>query len=393
MADPDKPKSRRPWGSGQEYTTARGQHVVKRRAPDGRLVTGTSLQSMAQARKRWKTNAKAPAPLGSSTSAETVGEYLARWLGDTAVGRIGPRTYRTYSMLIRDWIVPALGHIPIDELHADDVEGMVNGILDAGRSEQWAKHSHTVLRSALTDALRRGTVTRNVASQVSSVRVPRKPVTRLSAAQVNRFLDDHTDHPQYPIWLLAFTTGMRQGEILGLYWSNVDLERGTVTIAQTLVPVQPAPRADGRRGTRTRWLEVEPKTDQSRRTLRLIPAVVDALRDHLRRATSVKLVFARADGRGPLSPEHVTRTFKAMLAESGLPVVTFHAIRHTAAALMLDDSGGDLRLVSQVLGHSNIATTVDRYGGIAMQAMDRAADAMQRSIGTRKGGRRAGNGA
>ena len=87
-------------------------------------------------------------------------------------------------------------------------------------------------------------------------------------------------------------------------------------------------------------------------------------------------MFARADGRGPVSPEHVTRTFKAMLAASGLPVVPFHAARHSAAAMMLDDSGGDLRMVSQQLGHANLGTTVDRYGGIAVQAMDRAAEAM-----------------
>jgi integrase len=163
---------------------------------------------------------------------------------------------------------------------------------------------------------------------------------------------------------------MRRGELLGLRWSAVNLQRGTLTINATLRQVGPRHFA---------W--DEPKTERSRRTLPLPAIALEALGEQKARATSATVVFARADGR-PLPPAEVTREFQQLLADAGIRRVTFHALRHTAAAIMLDRSGGDLRQVSVMLGHSTIATTVDIYGGMAEAAKEKAVAAMDEAFGT-----------
>lgn len=386
---------RRTWGSGAEFwSEPKSRWIVRRRdAHDGRTyeATGTTLPA---ARSKWKVNAKARhnEPAASSTSEPLLlAAYLERWLADRLrTNHIGPRTHRTYEMLIRLWIAPIVGAVPLDELTSAHVKAVAANALDAGKSSQWAKHTHTVIRSALTDAHRDGLVERNVASNVPSVRVSRRDVIRLTTDQVNQFFDDHADHPMYALFVVALTTGLRQGELLGLFWSDIDWKEGTVSVSRTLMPL-PGRKAPGKvRARRTQWEELDTKTDASRRTLDLPGFAVDALRAHLRKATSVKLVFARKDGRGPLSPEHVTRTWKALLAQSGLPIVPFHASRHTAIAEALDMSGGDLRAARDMAGHSRLATTTDTYGGLARRATKRIADGMDERFGQRKSGNKSG---
>lgn len=373
--------TRRPWGSGSEFRRAGGQWVVRLHRLDGATVTGTSRKSLAEARARARSKL-APTSPATSSDREMVGDYLGRWLGDTAPHRLAPRTLALYRAVVEDWLIPNLGTIPLDRLHPDDVEGMVNAVLAAPRSPQWAKHCHTVLRSALKDAVRRGTIPTNPAALIEPVKVPRKDVVRLTGADVRRLLATNPEHPHRAIWVLALTTGMRRGEVLSLRWGDVDLERGTVAVAGTVLPVKPAERKDGKRGKRTAWDFVEPKTKTSARTLWLSQAAIKELRAHRQAFPPVRapwFVFRRSDG-APLAPDWVLRRWHEAIVAIGLPRLPFHVSRHTAAALMLDDSGGDLHLVKSALGHGNIGTTSDRYGGIAVRAMKRAAEGMDRML-------------
>lgn len=357
----DRPRG---WGEGQEYTTASGQHIVLGRRPDGSVVRATSTHSMREAKARLRAKLAAPPPDTSSpTSGESVARYLERWRHEVGRHRLRPRTLERYEDA-HNLAVPLIGRIPLAELTPDDVQRVMNAVLASGRSPQSAKHVHTALRSALRDAVKRSLVDRNVAALVDPVHVPVKPVQRLDAAQVSAFLAATRGHPHHAIWVLALTTGMRRGEILSLRWSDVDLARRRLTIAGTL-----------RRVSRNRWDFDEPKTDQARRTLRLSQLALDALTAQRARATSAVFVFARANGR-PMEPSWVTRTFQNELKAQGLPVLPFHTTRHTAVGMLLDASGGNLHLVKSAVGHSSITTTLDRYGGIAEQAMGDAVDAL-----------------
>lgn len=361
-------KPRRAWGTGSQYTTAAGQHVALARRPDGTVVRGTSLHSMAEARRRLKAKLALPPSGTPSATRETVAEYLVRWRRDIARHRVRPRTLERYGYA-HALALPLIGDVLLDELTPDDVQDVMNAVLASGRAPQTAKHVHTALRSALRDAEKRGLVARNVAALVDAVRVPVRPVQRLTAAEVRTFLAATTAHPHHAIWVLALTTGMRRGEILSLRWSDIDLPAARLTIAGTL-----------RRVDRSTWDFEEPKTDRARRTLSLSKLATEALATHRAKASSAVLVFTRANGK-PMEPSWVSRSFTDALVAAKLPKVPFHAMRHTAASLMLDSSGGDLRLVMSALGHSTISTTVDRYGGIAEQAMRSAADAMDDVLG------------
>lgn len=377
-------KPRRPWGSGAEYTTARGQHVVRDRLPDGTLVRGTSMRSMAEARAKVRRKLRdGTSSSTTSPTSSTVAEYLARWFDETAIHRLAPRTMALYRFLARRWIVPKVGAIELLDLRPGDVEAVMLSVIAAGGAPQTARHTHTVMRSALRDAERRGQVPVNVAARVQPVKVPRRPILRLTAAQVRGFLAANATHDHYAIWVLAFTTGMRRGEILSLRWADVDERLGTVTVAGTLYPVKPEARLGRKRGRRTQWRFLEPKTPASARRLWLSQLALDALAAHKRERPPVRppfFVFRTSRGM-PLDADAVARSFDRALKAAGLPDIRFHDTRHTAIAMMLDDSQGDLRLAQQAAGHGSITTTVDRYGGIAVRAMKRAAAAMDEALG------------
>jgi len=378
------PMSRTSYGQGSIYQRSRDGRWIGR-LPDGRGGHRyVNRATEAEARKALRELRKELEPARSSTSrrgGERVDAYLARWLADAAASKVRPRTWEGYEQLVDQHIGPAVGRYRLADLEAPDVQRMVNGMLRAGYAPQTAKHALKVLKVALGQAERWGLVDRNVARLVEAPRIARREVRRLTADEARAFLAATKDDPHWPIWVLALTTGMRQGEILSLRPQDVDTKRGTVTVASTL-----------RRVSLHVWERDEPKTAQSRRTLPLAALAVEALRLAKARATSTKLVFARPDGR-PLERSWVTRRFQAALEAQGLvtkgqPAFPFHALRHTAAALLLEASGGDLRQVSSYLGHSTITTTVDLYGGLAEQSRKRAADAMDGIFGrTSEGGK------
>ena len=187
-----------------------------------------------------------------------------------------------------------------------------------------------------------------------------------------------------PLFAVAATTGLRQGELLGLSWSDVELDgtQPTLTVRRSLA------RAEGR----NKYMLAEPKTAKSRRTIELGSTAARALHRQKARQAADKLafgpdlwqdvdslVFTDEVGR-PLRPWAVTKTFAAALKRLGLPHVRFHDLRHGAASLMLSQ-GVPLKLVSEQLGHSSIAITSDVYAHLDRESKRAAADALERAIG------------
>ena len=174
---------------------------------------------------------------------------------------------------------------------------------------------------------------------------------------------------QEALYKLAIATGMRQGEILGLTWPDVDLDKGTLSVRRSLKYYDGAYHLD------------DVKTDRSRRTLTLAPPLVAALREHRRKQivrSSWRLVFVTRSGR-PLNGTNVTHTLQRHLAEAGLPRIRFHDLRHGAATYLLE-AGVPLKEVSDLLGHQQISTTADIYAHTLPEtrraAMDKLAEAV-----------------
>ncbi|HZU18871.1 MAG TPA: site-specific integrase [Candidatus Dormibacteraeota bacterium] len=313
----------------------------------------------------------------------TLAEYGQRWLSQC---RVRPRTLHRYGELL-EHALPSLGHLQLTRLEPHHVGNLLSRLRDDGLSARTCNHVRAVLRNLLSEAKREGLVLRNVAELARPL--PLEGVregTTLSAEQVRNLLAAAEHHRDGPLWVLALATGARQSELIGLRWSDVDLERGRVTIARTL---QRAPRP--LREEHGEWLEQPTKTRRSRRTIPLASIAVEALHrqrrlqaeERLRAGSSWQdkwgdLVFREPDG-SPLRGTKATQRLQAQLARLGLPRIRFHDLRHSAATF-LALSGIPVATAMAVLGHSTSATTLNIYTHVAPELAREAAEALDRVL-------------
>jgi integrase len=280
---------------------------------------------------------------------------------------------------MRKHIVPALGHVPIASLRPDALERLYSAKLEAGLAPRTVHHIHTVLHTALAQAVRWGHAPRNVATEATPPQVPETEVRWLVADEVQRLLGATKDERLHGLWATAVYTGCRLGELLGLTWDAVDLTGGALHVRQVLVRVR-------------NWQPLfgEPKTKRSRRRVPLTPDAVAELKAHQARQDRERqaagsdyapynLVFATQIGT-PLSGTVIQVSFKRALARADLPRdIRVHDLRHTAATLMLAN-GVDLPTVAAILGHSRNSTTLDIYAHAIPNNLNRAVDVIQRAL-------------
>lgn len=302
----------------------------------------------------------------------TVAAYLEGWLATSVATRCRSSTASSYRQVVRRYIAPSIGRRSLAKLEPDDVRRMLVDLGARGDlSPTTIRYALTVLRIALGRAAKEGKVVRNVATLVDAPARSTPEIRPLSTAQVRTFLAATAGDRHAALYVTAIATGMRQGELLGLRWRDVDLEAGVIQIRHTL-------RLD------TREL-AEPKTDRSRRALRIGAGVTAALRGHRTRQLEERLasgrrwvdrdfVFASAIGT-PLDSRNVTHRFQDALERAGLPRQRFHDLRHVCATL-LREHGEDLDVVSRILGHASITTTANFYGHLTPAMLERSAARM-----------------
>jgi integrase len=241
-------------------------------------------------------------------------------------------------------------------------------------------HAHRVLHKALAQAAATEIITRNVAAIVAPPKVESTEIEILSAGQVADVLKRLEGMPIYPIVAVALATGMRRGEILALRWQDIDLEADRLRVEQSLEQT----KAGGLRFK-------SPKTRAGRRSIALPPQTVAVLRDHRRRQLELRLalgagklpadalVFARYDG-SPRSPRALSKEWSRLVSTRGLPLVTFHALRHSHASALIA-SGLDVLTISRRLGHGSPAITLGVYGHLFSNTDDKAAEAISAVLG------------
>ncbi len=305
---------------------------------------------------------------------QTLAQYLSHWL-EVTVPTIKPRTYRLYEMLLRVHVVPTLGSTALSRLGPQQVQAFYAGRLEVGLSSSSVRHIHNVLHRALDAALKLGLVQRNVTELIDPPRMRHHEMTVLSPAQVRTFLTTAKEDRFYALYVLALTTGMRQGELLALKWQEIDLDGARLNVRATLQPV----KGGG-------IVLAPPKTKQSRRSIALTSIAVEALRDHRRRQEIERaklgeawfdhgLVFPNTIGRPVEGINLLQRNFRPMLERAGLPRIRFHDLRHTAATLLLG-KGINPKIVSEMLGHATVAITLDIYSHVMPHMQEQAAAAM-----------------
>ncbi len=306
---------------------------------------------------------------------QKLGEYLDRWLADSVRGSVKAVTFESYSRLVRVHIVPALGRVKLKAISPAHLQGFYRTKLDAGLSPRTVQYIHAVLHRALKQALRWGLVARNVSEAVDPPRVRREEIRPLCPEQARMLLEAARDDRLEALYVLAIHCGLRQGELLGLKWEDVDLERGILQVRRTL----------------SNGVFTTPKTAKSRRSVKLTESALDALRKHLKRqlkeidrAGSLwqenGLIFATEAGT-PLNRHNLgSRSFKPLLERAGLHRSTrFHDLRHTCATLLLS-KGIHPKIVQELLGHSSVGITLDTYSHVLPGMGDGAADAMEDAL-------------
>lgn len=304
-----------------------------------------------------------------ATDKSTLGSYLVdRWLPiqETKVRR---STYDSYRRTIDLHVLPALGRCPLDKLTADDLDLLYATLRRSGRkgkggqstglAPKTVRNIHLMLNKALADAHRKGLVVRNVATLADppSVTAARpKQIKAWDAAQLNVFLAAMRSHRLYPAFHLSSHTGMRRGEILGLRWCDLDLCAERLSLRQALVSVA---------------YEVEisdVKTAAGRRTIDLDAGTVAVLKAWRTTRTDERggcppadtdLVFTKADGAW-VHPDIFSQVFDRKVERLDVPTISLHDLRHTHATLLLR-AGVPVKVVSERLGHANVAFTMGVY--------------------------------
>src|SRR5918997_1796954 len=356
-----------------------GQYLVHTaKGPKYRYLYGKTRAVVAE--KLTKAMADRDSGLILDAGKMTVGEYLDRWLSDSVKGTVRVSTYERHEEIVRLHIKPSLGRVGLKKLTPAHVRGLYSEKLDSGLAPATVRKIHSTLHKALSQAVSDGIVPRN-AAHVKAPRPAPEEIRPLSEDEARAFLDAARQSGERfeALYVLAITTGLRRGELLGLRWDDVDLELGTLRVGRALV------REGGRHKVG------ETKTRRGRRQINLTPWTVNARKAHRKRQFEERmrlaetyrdhsLVFSTSVGT-PVNPENlVNRSFKPLLEKAGLPKIRFHNLRHTCATLILGRCVHP-KLVQELLGHATIAMTLDTYSHYLPSMGDQAAGAMGNAFG------------
>lgn len=366
----------------RERTRPNGQRYVRWVA---QLSTGPRDDRTVVRRVR-RTKAEARAALdemlGPQQSSLPLGDYLLRWLDETAAPSVAPNTARGYRAVIAS--AAPIAPIPLAELTAEDVETWLNR-LTARRHGQ--EHVHpaspktrrnalAMLRRALDVAVRRDQLAHNVARLVEMPRVPRQSRDALTPAVAKDVLEAVKGDRYEAAYALALC-GLRSGEVLGLAWSDVDLEAGSVDVKWQIV-------GSGKRAQRAQL-----KTRASEAPVPIPPFVVARLSAHRRvqlaeraaagQPTEEGLVFLTERGYA-VSGSWLTKHFQQLLEAAGLPRLRFHDMRHGAATLLVE-AGAHPKVAQALLRHSSSRITMDVYSHTTAQQERAASDLLEEMLG------------
>lgn len=298
-------------------------------------------RKLERARHEWETTGSQP------ESSMTLEAWMRHWLDDIASRRVRATTIEhSYRSKVERYIIPTIGKHRLNRLKAQHVREMDAELTRRGLSGATRRQTHAILMRALTVAKREGLVVRNVADDVDRPKIDRPETQSLTLEEIAAILRAARDDPMESRWLAALVLGLRQGEALGLAWTSVDLDAGTLTVRRALA-----------RLPRQGLVMVEPKSRKSRRTVPLPPSLVASLRAH--EATRAGELVWHRDGK-PIDPRADWQAWTDLLGKAGVRHVPLHDARH-AAASVLAGLGVHQATTRDLLGHSSEALTMGVY--------------------------------
>ena len=310
----------------------------------------------------------------------TVGSWLEVWMENYAKIKLRPSTYKTSQGFLKNHIKPQIGGIPLADLTSLDLQRFYKHLLDGGRVDRieakkkpkglapkTVRNIHQMIGSAYNLAMEQKLVSKNPTQGCALPKVEHKEMKTLTADQLSAFFQEARDSGVYELYYLDLATGLRRGELLGLKWTDVDLDRGVLKIQRAIS------RQNGK------VVEAPLKTKNAYRTLPLSADAISVLKMQKCKVNSSEWVFPSPTG-GPMSPDSVLHMLQRVLKRAGLPRIRFHDLRHTFATLALEN-GMDVKTLSAMLGHVSAVTTLDIYTHITGDMQRAAAASIDRSIG------------
>jgi integrase len=293
---------------------------------------------------------------------QTVKQLVENWIENVHKRKIRESTYIEYRKLINKHIIPGLGHRKLQQLTIGHVDGFYTKKENERLSASTIRQIHAILHQALSYAVKNNLVARNVCDYVSLPRIKRHEGQPLTVEQAKELLAAAKGHRLEALFITAVLTGMREGELLALRWNDIHFEEKHLQVYRTV-------RSFPGRGL----VEGEPKTASSRRKIVLSPFLVDVLKQHRVHQLEARLqaaktwedhdlVFCNIYG-GFIYASTLHDTFGKLLRDAGLPHMRFHDLRHSAATLLLA-KGVHIKVVQELLGHSNIQITLNIYSHV-----------------------------
>jgi integrase len=370
--EPKKRRARRGRGEGSIFQRGDGLWVANVSA--GFNANGKRRRRAVYGKTKREVQDKLKA-LGASdcnvdAGSMTVGALLVRWL-ETKRTDTQPATHLRYKVIVVNHLTPRIGRLRLASIAPVNVEQLYREMERDGVSPRNRQLAGVVLSNALTYAVRLKLVPHNAAREIRKPRSQRKELRTWTAADAAAFLKATEFDRLHALYVLALATGMRQGELFALEWTDVDFEAGYLTVRRSLEDLGGTLRVK------------EPKTGKGRRVD--LPAfALDALHAHrkamLAEGHRTAVVFVDADGGYLRRPNVLRRSFGPAMAKAEVPTIRFHDLRHTAATLLLA-AGENVKVVSERLGHATTKITLDVYAHVLPTMQKSAADTMQKLLG------------
>ena len=291
----------------------------------------------------------------------TVSDYFKYWVEECCIPNQSPTTYESYQKNINLHINPIIGDIKLKDLLPLHLQTLYSNRLKFGLSKTTVLYLHRIIHSALEQAMKWQLIPRNIADNVEPPKRNKFVAQVLDSSQITELIKIAKETDIYIPIMIAISTGMRRGEILGLTWDNVDFNNNTIKIIKALY------------NTKNGLVFLEPKTIKSKRIINIPPTLCNILKEHKQKQEFLKnalqneykdnnLVCCIENG-SPFNPDSFTPKFRKLLDSSNLPKIRFHDLRHSHASLLLSQ-GVQPKFISERLGHSNINITMDLYSHI-----------------------------
>ena len=354
-----------------------GRYTAGRDPETGRAIYKNVLgKTQAEAKAKLKQAIEEAKGLDTAKVGRyTIGQWMDVWFEHYAKVKVCPSSHQTYRGYIDNHIKPNIGKIPLEKLTSLDLQKFYKKLLEKGRvdrlesrhqakglSPKTVRNLHQIIASAMKLAKEQRLILAAPTEGCALPRLEHREMQTLPVEQLQSFLREAKDSGVFELYYLELATGLRRGELLGLKWEDIDLERGDLRVKRQIS------RINGE------VVEAPLKTKNAYRTLPLAADTIDVLKAQRKKTGDSPWVFPSPTG-GPISPDSVLHMLHRVLKRAGLPKVRFHDLRHTFATLALQN-GVDVKTVSGMLGHFSAGFTLDTYAHVTTASQRQAAKTM-----------------